>query len=165
MYRKIEDFLGDWEYETEMTAKVFQNLKEEHLNHTFHSDNRTLGRLAWHITHTLGEMMHRAGLPVKEMDPEPENLTLETLISLYKRDAESVKTAVKLTWKDEELEEKVAMYGDEWKKGYVLAILIRHQTHHRGQMTVLMRQVGLKVPGIYGPSKEEWVEMGMPALP
>ena len=47
MYRKIEDFLGDWEYETEMTAKVFENLKEEHLNHSFHTDNRTLGRLAW----------------------------------------------------------------------------------------------------------------------
>jgi len=27
----------------------------------------------------------------------------------------------------------------------------------------LMRQAGLKVPGIYGPSKEEWALMGMPA--
>ncbi|MBK0402674.1 DinB family protein [Adhaeribacter sp. BT258] len=165
MYRKIEDFLSDWEYETEMTAKVFGNLKEEHLNHSFHSDNRTLGRLAWHITHTLGEMMHRAGLPVNEMDPEPESLTLETVIAFYNRDAVAVKEAVKATWTDEELEEKVPMYGDNWSKGYILTILIRHQTHHRGQMTVLMRQAGLKVPGIYGPSKEEWIEMGMPALP
>ena len=27
---------------------------------------------------------------------------------------------------------------------------------------VLMRQAGLGVPGIYGPSKEEWATMGMP---
>jgi uncharacterized damage-inducible protein DinB len=29
-------------------------------------------------------------------------------------------------------------------------------------MTVLMRQAGLKVPGIYGPSREEWSQFGMP---
>jgi uncharacterized damage-inducible protein DinB len=28
-------------------------------------------------------------------------------------------------------------------------------------MTVLMRQAGIKVPGIYGPSKEEWEAMGI----
>ena len=28
-------------------------------------------------------------------------------------------------------------------------------------MTVLMRQAGLKVPGVYGPAREEWAEFGM----
>ncbi len=42
--------------------------------------------------------------------------------------------------------------------------LITHQAHHRGQMTVLMRLVGLKVPGVYRPSKDEWVSFGMPAM-
>ena len=32
--------------------------------------------------------------------------------------------------------------------------LINHQNHHRGQMTVLMRQAGLTVPGVYGPAKK-----------
>jgi uncharacterized damage-inducible protein DinB len=40
-----------------------------------------------------------------------------------------------------------------------------HQCHHRGQMTVLMRQAGQKVPGIYGPAKEEWSSMGMEPMP
>jgi hypothetical protein len=30
-------------------------------------------------------------------------------------------------------------------------------------MTVLMRQAGLKVPGVYGPAREEWAGMGMQA--
>ena len=30
---------------------------------------------------------------------------------------------------------------------------------------VLMRQAGLKVPGVYGPAREEWAAMGMPAEP
>ena len=44
----------------------------------------------------------------------------------------------------------------------MLSALIRHEAHHRGQMTVLMRQAGLTVPGVYGPSREEWVAYGMP---
>lgn len=30
-------------------------------------------------------------------------------------------------------------------------------------MTVLMRQAGLTVPGIYGPAKEEWAKFGLEA--
>ena len=44
-----------------------------------------------------------------------------------------------------------------------LMTLINHQNHHRGQMTVLMRQAGLTVPGVYGPAKEEWAAAGMEA--
>ncbi|MEA3297729.1 MAG: DinB family protein, partial [candidate division Zixibacteria bacterium] len=39
--------------------------------------------------------------------------------------------------------------------------LIQHQIHHRGQMTVLMRQAGIKVPSLYGPAKEDWAQMGL----
>ena len=40
---------------------------------------------------------------------------------------------------------------------------MNHQTHHRDQMTVLMRLQDIKVPGVYGPSKEEWAQYGMEA--
>jgi len=52
------------------------------------------------------------------------------------------------------------MYGEMWTIETVLKVLFTHQIHHRGQMTVLMRQAGLKVPGLYGPAKEEWAEFG-----
>jgi uncharacterized damage-inducible protein DinB len=42
-------------------------------------------------------------------------------------------------------------------------VLISHQIHHRGQMTVLMRQAGLAVPSIYGPVKEGWAQYGVAA--
>ena len=41
----------------------------------------------------------------------------------------------------------------------VLNVLIRHQIHHRGQMTILMRQAGVVVPSVYGPSREETAAM------
>jgi uncharacterized damage-inducible protein DinB len=53
------------------------------------------------------------------------------------------------------------MYGEKWTRAATLASIIKHQIHHRAQMTVLMRQAGLNVPGIYGPSREEWSQFGM----
>ena len=53
------------------------------------------------------------------------------------------------------------MYGEKWPRGLSLQVLVVHQAHHRGQMTVLMRQAGLEVPGVYGPSREEWTAYGM----
>jgi uncharacterized damage-inducible protein DinB len=57
------------------------------------------------------------------------------------------------------------MYGETWKRGLTLFYLLMHQAHHRGQMTVLMRQAGLPVIGIYGPAKEEWAAQGLPEMP
>ena len=65
-------------------------------------------------------------------------------------------------WKDATLDETDNMYGETWRRGLTLQILLLHQTHHRGQMTVLMRQAGLPVVGMYGPTKEDWTKYGMP---
>ncbi|MBK8721797.1 MAG: hypothetical protein IPL95_05830 [Saprospiraceae bacterium] len=56
------------------------------------------------------------------------------------------------------------MYGELWTKGNTLAILIRHQAHHRGQLSILMRQNGCKVPGVYGPSKERMGNLSYAAM-
>lgn len=164
MYRKIEDFISDWNFEAAETLRLFHNLTDEALSQRFHDGHRTLGRLAWHITYTLAEMMHTAGLPIDLIASEPETFQADYLISLYEKEADAVKRVVQRNWQDEDLADTIPMYGEEWPKGTVLSVLIRHQAHHRGQMTVLMRQAGLKVPGIYGPSKEEWEAMGLPAM-
>ena len=75
--------------------------------------------------------------------------------------ARSLLAEMHARWTDASLRVEDEMYGQKWARGLTLAILIAHQTHHRGQMTVLMRQAGLKVPGIYGPAREEWAAMGL----
>ena len=39
-------------------------------------------------------------------------------------------------------------------------LLVQHEVHHRGQLTVLMRQAGLRPPGIYGPTFDDWKDKG-----
>jgi uncharacterized damage-inducible protein DinB len=163
MYRKVQDFLDDWKYESEATLKIFANLNDDALNDRSHPDVRTLGRLAWHITITVSEMLNRTGLTIegpKEEAPVPGSV--KEISQAYKESADSVLKHVSEKWNDASLEEEVNMYGQMWKKGTVLSSLVNHQIHHRAQMTVLMRQHGLKVVGIYGPAKEEWAAMNMP---
>jgi len=165
MYRKIDDFFKDWEYESEATLKMFGNLNDRSLTFKPSEDIRSIGFLAWHITTTISEMLNRTGLELPKVldeNQEPDKATL--IYEEYKAAAESVKQELKSKWTDETLKETINMYGETWTKGTVLSVLVLHQTHHRGQLTILMRLAGLKVPGIYGPSKEEWSVMNMPAM-
>jgi uncharacterized damage-inducible protein DinB len=166
MYRKIDDFVRDWSYDVETTTKLFGNLTDASLGQKVSEDGRTLGFLAWHIVVTMGEMPGHVGLKIDapaEDAPVPDRAA--AIADAFARTAASLKDAVVSNWTDETLLVEDDMYGDLWKRGQTLLYLIFHQAHHRGQMTVLMRQAGLPVVGIYGPAKEEWAAMGMPAMP
>ena len=164
MYTKIEPFLTAWKYEAESTGKIMAALTDASLATRVGPEDRTLGRIAWHVTGSLGEMMNRVGLALDgpgENDPVPVLAT--QIAEAYERLAAALGRQVKERWTDETLAQVDEMYGDKWPRGLTLEILIRHQAHHRGQMTVLMRQAGLRVPGVYGPAREEWAQFGAPA--
>ncbi len=163
MYRVVNDFLEDWKFESQATLKVFQNITDDSLNKVVVPDGRSIKDIAWHITITIGEMLSKTGMKVSnfnENSSAPD--TIDEILDEYQRLSKEAEAFVNANWKDDSLFEEVNMYGEMWKKGKILAILINHQSHHRAQLTVLMRQAGLKVPGVYGPSKEEWGEYGMP---
>lgn len=164
MYRTINDFLADWQYETEGTAKILKIITDDLRAQTIHADVRSLERLAWHLTQTLTEMGHRAGLfSADHLEHQKIPATMAELASVYEDYSSQITKAVNSKWTDSSLIDEVEMYGEQWSKGTILRVLINHQSHHRGQMTVIMRMLGLPVPGLYGPSKEEWAEMGMTA--
>ena len=153
MFRVIQDFLGSWAYETEATVKVFRKLNDESLNQPVTPEGRTLGRIAWHIVQTLPEMCGRTGLEVVGPNQdEPIPTSAKEIADRFKEAADSLAQQIQERWTDADLEVEDEMYGETWKRGRTLSALVNHKTHHRGQMTVLMRQAGLRVPGVYGPS-------------
>ncbi len=161
MYTHLKDFFDDWKMETEATVKIFTALTDKALDQKVYSEGRTLMRLAWHIVETNVEMLENAGLKMEMPLKEKNTPKVSLIIEEYKKSSEKISELLKKNWNDAILFEEIPMYGEQWKRGFVLTCLVFHQIHHRGQMTVLMRQAGLKVPGIYGPAKEEWVAMGM----
>lgn len=164
MIRRLSDFAESWTYEAEATLKMFRLLTEASLHQKVTADGRSLGRIAWHITQTLGEMGQRAGLSFDAPGEEEPIPPAAGIAPAYEAGASALGRAVAAQWTDGMLEGTVEMYGEKWPRGRVLSALIAHQIHHRGQLTVLMRQAGLAVMGIYGPAREEWAAIGMPAM-
>jgi uncharacterized damage-inducible protein DinB len=163
MYRTIDDFLSDWRQESESTVKVLQNLTDASLAQRVTPDGRSIGRLAWHIVVSIAQMAHEAKLATVQGSKDDEAVpgTVAEILEAYRAVARSLTEAVLSEWSDEQLAEMIPMYGESWSKGLTLSILLRHEAHHRAQITVLMRQAGLVVPGCYGPAREEWAVMGM----
>jgi len=164
MFTTVAGFLESWKFESSGTSKLLAVLTDESLAQAVTPVGRTLGRLAWHITTTIPEMMERTGLHLNGPAPDaPVPASARAIESAYKEAARSVAEVVAASWSDATLTLEDEMYGMKWTRGVTLGVLISHQTHHRGQMTVLMRQAGLVVPGIYGPAREEWAQMGISA--
>ena len=118
--------------------------------------HRTLGQLAWHIVVSQQEILSWTGLEYaapRKGAPQPERAA--EIYSIYVDAAKALAAAVQQQWTDETLRIKDDVYGATWPRGLTLDVMLRHEIHHRGQLTVLMRQAGLQVPGVYGPSADE----------
>ena len=162
MITSIKQFRESWRKESEDTKKMLGELTDESIKKELVKDHRSLGRIAWHIVRTIPEMLAKTGLNPegpKENESVPDSA--EEIKKAYDLASGSLLNQVTENWNDESLLVEDDMYGEKWKRGMTLKILIDHEIHHRGQMTVLMRLAGLRVPGLYGPSKEEWSQFGM----
>lgn len=167
MFTNVQSFETEWKSVAKNTMKLMQALTDESLKQPVSDDHRTLGRIAWHIAMTLPEMAGQTGLDFGGYDHEqPVPKTAAEIVGAYEKLSGLVVERCKIDWTDASMIEELEMYGEKMKRGAWVRALINHEIHHRGQMTVLMRQAGLTVPGIYGPAKEEWSAYGMeePAL-
>ena len=164
MFSSLASFHAAWRYESENTQKLLDRLTDPSLSQELYPGGRTVGRLAWHIAQTIPEMLHRTGLVVSgagEHDAVPEHAA--DIAAAYRTAAASLSEQLRAHWTNATLTETDDMYGDTWPRGVTLDVLIKHEAHHRGQLTVGMRMAGLEIPGMYGPAKEEWTAMGVPA--
>ena len=162
MYSKLQDFIDDWGAEEKATMTIFRAIEDQKKGEKINENLRTLERLAWHITQTLTEMPSRAKIIESDiLDEKPIPDSFNEIIMTYENLSGELTSLLQKNWKDHELTDSIEMYGQQWEKRKILDVMIKHQIHHRGQMTAIMRVLNLKVPGIYGPSKEEWAKFGM----
>jgi uncharacterized damage-inducible protein DinB len=163
MFQTIAEFTSAWQAESASTLKVMRALTDPSLAQKVSPEGRSLGRLAWHVVQTLGEMGGHAGLAVDAANEKtPQPAAASAIAEAYRIGAEALEKAVRSTWSDSDLAVEIDMYGEKWTRAMSLRALMSHEIHHRGQMTVLMRQAGLRVPGVYGPAREEWASYGAP---
>ncbi|MBP1930911.1 DinB family protein [Ammoniphilus resinae] len=157
-YRTIEDFQKDWNLEGGLTLKVLGALTDESLKQTVsEAQQRTLGDLAWHLVGAIPVLLGAGGLQIDAPNYEtPTPTNAAEIADSYRRMSEVAMTALKEQWTDGKLAESLSLFGfiDTTYSG-LLSMVVKHQIHHRGQMTILMRQAGVVPPGVYGPNEEE----------
>ncbi|RED58580.1 DinB family protein [Cohnella lupini] len=164
MFIRIDDFAAEWTSEAEMTASVLDVLTDASLKQTICEGRRTLGQIAWHLVKSP-HYMTTLGLEFDAPQGGDEAPASAALIaSEYRRISQALLHAVRTQWNDGTLLESVTIQGEEWPNGGSLRFTLMHQAHHRGQMTVLMRQAGLRLPEVYGPTYDTWIDKGVAPL-
>lgn len=160
LFTSVEAFLKTWEYENGLTQGYMDVLTDASLKQAITPEHFNLGQIAWHLTTFPKAFLSQAGLQSEGPTADLETPTSAKEISdAYRHMTTTVTDAMKSQWSDAQLAETKTFFGKQFPIGMALTALIHHQIHHRGQMNVLMRQAGLVVPSVYGPTKEQWVQM------
>lgn len=161
MYITVSDFITEWKREAELTQKVLDSLTDESLRQQVYPEGRTLGRIAWHFVTNTPEYLTEFGLVLDQVQDSDEVPSANQIAETFRKISSEVATALEAQWTDDTLKQIQNAFGREESNATIFMGLIKHIAHHRGQITVLMRQAGLNIPAVYGPSKEGWVQMGV----
>jgi len=154
MYRTTEDFVQEWAASVAGTLSVIRAISDDKLSAAIVEGHNSLGWLAWHLTGTAAAFSAMAGLSAPAFERgSPAPATVAEIASKYEEIANGFKAEAE-KWADEAMVEQINVFGGQMPRGQFLRKLVDHQTHHRGQMTVLLRQAGLSVPGVLGPTRE-----------
>jgi uncharacterized damage-inducible protein DinB len=150
MFRTVSEFVEERLLEEQLTRAVIRaTTSPEILNTRAAPGSFSFGELSWHISQALSKIGAQIGIAVPE-ERMPELLTAEVLEDEYNRSSEIFRQRVELTLTDADLSQVRPVYGFDWTVGYTLLVITKHEIHHRGQMTALLRLAGVRPPKVYG---------------
>jgi uncharacterized damage-inducible protein DinB len=158
----IEPILMEMDQEANATRRLLERIPAEHLGWRPHAKARSLGELAVHIAETQKAVSSMIQTPSHEVDMSPENVPAnpQQIVDLFEESLESAKTMLR-AMSDDDLMSNWTLTKDGQpifnapKLGMVRMIVLNHVYHHRGQLSAYLRQLGVALPSIYGPSADE----------
>ncbi len=162
-----QSMLPEFDQEMQSTRKVLERCPDENWNWKPHAKSGTLGWLAGHVATMVSWLP--TTINTEELDyapvggpsyqpPKIENRK-ELLAEFDKSVAESRAALAKVT--DAEMLKgwKLLAGGQEIftmpRVACIRGMVLNHHIHHRAQLTVYFRLLGIPVPGLYGPSADE----------
>jgi uncharacterized damage-inducible protein DinB len=158
----IEALLQELEQEAQITRRVLERVPDDRLGWKPHDKSMSLGQLALHVATMPGAV---AGLARQSPFPLPDFVqpsatsaaelipTLDQSVAKAREILRAMDDAeLASTWRavDGHREVMALPVG-----ALLRSIMLNHWYHHRGQLSVYLRQVGALVPSIYGPSADE----------
>ncbi len=159
----IDGMLQELEQEAETTRRVLERVPGSQLAWRPHEKARTLGQLALHVAIVPGGVAELIASPSPAQaptftDPSPDSATellpaLEQSIAKAKQALGGMDDAALMAkWRMMQGERELFAVP---RVALLRSIMLNHWDHHRGQLTVYLRQLDVPVPSIYGPSADE----------
>ena len=158
----IDLLIQELEQETQTTRRVLERVPGDRLTWKPHDRSMSLGQLALHIATVPGaiaEISRISPFPMPEF-VQPSASSAAELVPALEQSVTKAKTILRemndadlsKIWRvvDGEREVMAIPIGALFR-----TIMLNHWYHHRGQLSVYLRQVGVPVPSIYGPSADE----------
>ena len=158
----IEAMLQDLQEEAKTTRRVLERVPDDQLSWRPHEKARTLGALAMHVAIVPGGVAELASQSPAQApqftDPEPKRAS-ELLPALDESIAKAKRVlggmdddALMETWRLMAGEQEVFALP---RGAFLRSVMLNHWYHHRGQLSVYLRALGVPIPSIYGPSADE----------
>jgi uncharacterized damage-inducible protein DinB len=160
----IDGMLQELDQEARTTRRVLERVPDKDLGWRPHKKSRTLGQLALHVAMVPGAVasLVASQSPVQAR-PFTDGETPANSAALLEALDQSIAQANKVlgtmddatlmaTWR--------LMAGDREllalpRAAVLRAIMLNHWYHHRGQLSVYLRELDVPLPSIYGPSADE----------
>ncbi|HEV7668870.1 MAG TPA: DinB family protein [Thermoanaerobaculia bacterium] len=163
-----ETLLPELDHEMATTRRVLERVPvAEKSDWQPHEKSMTLNRLANHVAELPGWLTMTLTSEALDLAPvdgpkhaSPTHATNEALLAAFDAHVAEGRAAL-VAASDEDLFVPWAlqMGGQDLFKIPRVAVLrtwvFNHIIHHRGQLTVYLRELGVPVPSIYGPSADE----------
>jgi len=160
----LDMLFADLDNEFASTRRLLERFPDEHADWRPHERSKTLAALAAHIANLPGLGQRVAETPEFDFAATPfvppTARTRAELLALFDERAAGARKAIADLDAQAMSERWRLRAGDQVfaneRRGVVLrSLLISHTAHHRGQLTVYYRILGVPVPGLYGPSADE----------
>src|SRR5512133_2661231 len=159
----VEELVQELEQEAQATRRVLERVPSDKLQWKPHHKSMSLGQLAMHVANVPGaiaELSTRSSFDVSTPIPRPEASSTDQILGALE-DSLKRATSVLRRMSDDELASAWRMMKDNqelWSipRGHFLrSVMLNHWYHHRGQLTVYLRQTGALLPAVYGDSADE----------
>lgn len=158
----IDSLLHELEQEAQTTRRMLERVPDN-LDWRPHPKARSLGQLAMHVAMIPGALAELATSPSPAQSPNFTDPPLKSASQLVGLLDESVAKARKIltgiedstlfeTWRMMQGEREIFAVP---RLGILRSIMLNHWYHHRGQLSVYLRELDVPIPSIYGPSADE----------
>jgi len=155
--------LPEIDHEITVTRKLLERVPDDKLTWKPHDRSMTLGRLASHVAELPGMAIGTVKLDKLEFTAETKPFSAASTAALLEaldKNAAGAKEAIG-TASDEHLMQpwSLVYMGNTLftmpRAAVLRNVVMNHMIHHRGQLSVYLRMLDVKIPSMYGPSADE----------